>query len=402
MKKFLLILLCASAHADPDVKGGKDYPLFQRFPHSHLDAYEERVWDRRTFEVKGGKPVAVDGHRLRLHYAMDKGAEKVAAVEYLRNYENAFRSAGWRIDRNDNSHLIVVLDKREIWLDLYYDQGNGSAEFNIVEKEPMPALIQAGKATPATHPKPDFAGGKDYAGIPRLPHQRLSGYEERKFDVAEFSLADGTRRRIEGHKISMRYEMDQAATPRPATIHAMLSYRDVLSAEGWAILRIDSHITAVLRDHDKETWADIYYDGGSGSATVTIVEPGEMKQVVSASSLLERLKREGRVSFEVHFDTNQDVIKPESKSVVAQMVELLKSDATLKVEIAGHTDNVGNEKDNLALSQRRATSVMSALTTAGIEVARLTAKGYGQSRPVADNGSEGGRALNRRVELVKR
>ena len=62
--------------------------------------------------------------------------------------------------------------------------------------------------------------------------------------------------------------MDPSVTPRPAAIHGSLNYRDVLSAEGWSILRMDSsHLTAVLRDRDKETWADLYYDGGYGSGT---------------------------------------------------------------------------------------------------------------------------------------
>jgi outer membrane protein OmpA-like peptidoglycan-associated protein len=133
-----------------------------------------------------------------------------------------------------------------------------------------------------------------------------------------------------------------------------------------------------------------------------VVEPGEFKQVVNASSLLDRLKSDGKLSFDIHFDTGDAVIKPESQPVVAQMVELLKAEPTLKVEIAGHTDNTGRQELALPLSQNRAAAVMAALVAGGIEAPRLTAKGYGPSKPIADNGSEGGRALNRRVELVRR
>jgi outer membrane protein OmpA-like peptidoglycan-associated protein len=69
--------------------------------------------------------------------------------------------------------------------------------------------------------------------------------------------------------------------------------------------------------------------------------------------------------------------------------------------VAGHTDNVGTPDANMKLSQERAQAVMAALAQRGVGADRLTAKGYGQTAPVADNRSEEGRAKNRRVELVK-
>ena len=69
------------------------------------------------------------------------------------------------------------------------------------------------------------------------------------------------------------------------------------------------------------------------------------------------------------------------------------------VEVAGHTDNVGSDSYNLQLSEQRATSVGNYLRTKGVKMERITTIGYGEARPVADNGSEAGRELNRRVEL---
>ena len=73
----------------------------------------------------------------------------------------------------------------------------------------------------------------------------------------------------------------------------------------------------------------------------------------------------------------------------------------MKFRIKGPTDNQGNAAANQALSERRAQAVVAWLTAHGVEASRLSAKGMGQTKPVADNGAEDGRAKNRRVELVK-
>ena len=81
------------------------------------------------------------------------------------------------------------------------------------------------------------------------------------------------------------------------------------------------------------------------------------------------------------------------------MVSLLHDNPNLKIQIDGNTDNVGQEKDNLLLSNNRAKSVVGYLLNKGINPLRLTYKGFGASKPVADNTSEKGKALNRRTEL---
>jgi outer membrane protein OmpA-like peptidoglycan-associated protein len=82
-------------------------------------------------------------------------------------------------------------------------------------------------------------------------------------------------------------------------------------------------------------------------------------------------------------------------------VKLLEDNPDLSLTVEGHTDNVGAPDYNKRLSDDRARSVVAALTAKGIEARRLKAAGFGQDKPVADNGTEEGRAKNRRVELVK-
>lgn len=102
----------------------------------------------------------------------------------------------------------------------------------------------------------------------------------------------------------------------------------------------------------------------------------------------------------VFFDTGKSTIKPSSNKELDELVELLKLKPEMKIEISGHTDNVGNENDNLILSENRAKAVMNYLTSKGIPSNRLTYKGYGSSKPISDNNSEQGRKLNRRTEIL--
>lgn len=102
----------------------------------------------------------------------------------------------------------------------------------------------------------------------------------------------------------------------------------------------------------------------------------------------------------VHFDFNQFTLKPESVPALIQVAEVLRRNPALRVEIQGHTDNIGSAAWNDQLSEKRARAVLENLLGQGIAKERLTAVGYGFSRPKAVNTSEAGRALNRRVELM--
>jgi outer membrane protein OmpA-like peptidoglycan-associated protein len=83
-----------------------------------------------------------------------------------------------------------------------------------------------------------------------------------------------------------------------------------------------------------------------------------------------------------------------------QLAALLSKSPALNIEVQGHTDNVGAAAYNQSLSEKRAQSVMAWLTEHKIAAARLTSKGYGDSRPIADNKTDEGRAKNRRVEIA--
>lgn len=119
-----------------------------------------------------------------------------------------------------------------------------------------------------------------------------------------------------------------------------------------------------------------------------------------SGSLAERLGRERKVDlYGIYFDTAKAELRPESEATLRQVLGVLEADAGLRLVIAGHTDSEGEAGYNQGLSERRARSVVAWLAGQGIDAARLAAEGLGETRPVADNATDAGRALNRRVEV---
>lgn len=107
-----------------------------------------------------------------------------------------------------------------------------------------------------------------------------------------------------------------------------------------------------------------------------------------------------KLSGDVLFDTGKATLKPEAQTFLASVADILKKNAGGRVEVGGHTDSKGNEASNKTLSEQRANAVRAFLTTKGVPVGSLTAKGFGSSKPVADNNTDEGRAKNRRITLV--
>ncbi len=103
---------------------------------------------------------------------------------------------------------------------------------------------------------------------------------------------------------------------------------------------------------------------------------------------------------DINYATKSAVIEKASEFVLDELITFLKDNPGVRIEVQGHTDNVGSMGDNMALSQDRAFTVKAYLEGKGVSGSRLTAKGYGPTQPVADNGSEAGRAQNRRTAFV--
>ena len=108
------------------------------------------------------------------------------------------------------------------------------------------------------------------------------------------------------------------------------------------------------------------------------------------------------VTNNILFETGKATLKPESMEEIQRVAEYMKANPTARFEVQGHTDSQGSDKVNDPLSQQRAEAVVKALESQGVDGFNLRAVGKGSHEPVADNGTEEGRAKNRRVEVIKK
>ena len=103
---------------------------------------------------------------------------------------------------------------------------------------------------------------------------------------------------------------------------------------------------------------------------------------------------------DLHFESGSARLTPEGQRTATALLAVLKAYPSVNVVLEGHTDATGDATANKALSLQRAEAVKQMLVTGGVAADRIEAQGYGQDRPVAENNSDAGRALNRRLELV--
>lgn len=118
------------------------------------------------------------------------------------------------------------------------------------------------------------------------------------------------------------------------------------------------------------------------------------------TALLEPIEVGNKVILKnIFFDTNKYQLQPDSRAELQKLIEFMELNPTVKIEISGHTDNVGNDASNQTLSENRAKSVYNFLISGKIDPSRMVFKGYGKTQPIAPNDSDENRAKNRRTEF---
>jgi len=258
----------------------------------------------------------------------------------------------------------------------------------------------------AAQPAGDAAGCKDPSLFPnRMPGYSIARCEHQEFGFYDFFTVKPPKKRVEGDFTFITYRIDKGQTERSG-LEVVRNYENALTKIGGKIQGKDPNgnwwVNGIATIDGKQVWAQA--EKGNGTIWIRIVRVKEMDQtiVADAAAFSKDLKSVGHVAVGgIYFDTASSTIKAESAPAIQEIARLLQSDPGLKVYVVGHTDAVGNVESNLKLSHDRAQSVIQTLVDKhGIASARLRPFGNGPFAPVASNGSEDGRAMNRRVELV--
>jgi len=256
----------------------------------------------------------------------------------------------------------------------------------------------------------DEPGSSDHPAIPRMPNYYISEYDAKDFGSADYYVQGGEKT-VEGRTWVIGYwikENQKAAGP----LQISRNYANAVTQKGGVKLfeemsNSGGRMTARLpTGGGKYTWIGLSVSNHGEVYDLTIVEEAAVEQVVqlTASELARTLKEQGAAAvYGILFDTGKATIKPESQQTLSTIAEVLGADRALRLEIQGHTDNVGAKAANRKLSADRAAAVKAYLVQKhGIAPDRLTTTGFADDRPVADNASDAGRAKNRRVELVRK
>jgi outer membrane protein OmpA-like peptidoglycan-associated protein len=275
----------------------------------------------------------------------------------------------------------------------------------------------------------DAEGSKDHPAVKRYPGSIISEFNQQEFQSFEFPLADDPTKQsdplVKTKKVEGRFHRANYLMPPKASCTQVLrNYENAFKAAG---LTLHSGKEAPFEGgwgttarwvsaegrvkgqggtlYIMQTCDDQNGDGERALGTLVVVEQNQMAQKVEidAGAMADEIEKTGRIAlYGINFATNKADVTPDSAKTLEQIAELLKNRPDWKLRVEGHTDNVGNAKANLALSQKRAAAVKDYLVKKlKVDGKRLTTEGYGDTKPLGPNTDEAGRAKNRRVELSK-
>lgn len=254
----------------------------------------------------------------------------------------------------------------------------------------------------------DAKGSEDHPLFNRMPGYRIAKYDNRDFDVIkDFKDKNGKKISVEGHYYFFNYLTKKGAEAASGP-QVLRNYMNAVKNAGGSVVYEEGccNVYLKLEKDNRITWVRVKAYNEAGSYQVWIVEEAAMEQdiVVDAASMISDINSQGRVSlYGIYFDTNKSDVKPESEPTLKEIAKLLSENTSLKLYVVGHTDNTGDYKYNMKLSESRAKAVVSVLVSKyNVDKSKLTPAGVGPLAPVSTNDTDDGKAKNRRVELVER
>ncbi len=401
-------VLCCATSAWADL----GFPDYVKFPPQIVLNPDQSLQNETVAEVEfqvdaSGTPKLVKGHRFARWMTYKPSAGEPAPGYYNGTEARIYQAmqatlskSGWQMVKvNDNKSQWVMrlqVNGKQAWGEVKMDAPQAQVWLELIEL----ADAAPGFAIPKPAATPEKFTLKD--DIPFLPPWPGStrvheGHSTEPLDVAEPGKSQ------EPQLVGQTYDArSYQAAKTVSKLQFIGEYREALVKAGWTVLYPSS--AAAVRDYN--ALAAHYTQDGRDIWTRIGIDPAAMLTIHmvdgSGTDLAATLNKDCHVPlYGVLFDFNKASLKPDSDALLNKVGNLLKKTPALKVELDGHTDNVGGDDYNLKLSDARAASVRNWLVQFGIDASRMASKGYGKTRPVADNGSDAGRAKNRRVELAK-
>lgn len=258
---------------------------------------------------------------------------------------------------------------------------------------------------------PDAEGCKDLPVLSRMPGCTITECGAKEFDEAQVAVgaldeatAEHPMKLLEGRVETATYicptKLSLLQVHRNAeTALKGAGYELVFSGKSW-------HEARMVTAQKGAVWVQVKVEGwneySSYVVTSVLVKGMAQEMEATADQMAAEIAKSGHVAvYGITFDTGSATIKAGSDNVLGEIASLLGKNPAWKMRVEGHTDDVGGKAANQKLSEQRAAAVVAWLTSHGIAPARLASQGFGDSKPVADNKTEAGRAKNRRVALVK-
>lgn len=314
----------------------------------------------------------------------------------------ALVQAGWKFFDDKPGQAKTARyqkDGHDSWV-MFWVFGPTDIRMDLVEAGPVPADMKLTLKKPAAKPETLGVGNGDfpYLGPMHGSSAGTSSHEDGPIIVTvDLDKENHEQRAVGAGTFTRSYQVPNALS---APVLFFDVYHDALVQAGWIIVHqiqgvnaADAVLIAHYSHDGRDIWAMLH--GGGGSYSIQVADAG-------LEDLGKALDRDCHVAlYGINFDFNKASLRADSEPTLEKVLALLKSRPDLKLEVQGHTDNVGTDDYNQKLSEARAHTVVDWLTGKGIAADRLTAHGYGSKMPIADNGSDEGRAKNRRVELKK-
>jgi OOP family OmpA-OmpF porin len=308
----------------------------------------------------------------------------------------AFLVNGWTaVHEWSAGGVMLFLHYQKDGVEAWAETDPGPAErasVDIIEIAPVPFKFTL--TAPSATPEPVNPNTGDFPWLGPMPGSRFSRSTP---DTAPFYVA--VKGASEPELVASGSIIKAYYAPPDGLSNSLfrIAYHDALTAAGWTIVNestgADVAISAHFTKNGRNLWASLHK---SDTFDIRVADAGAVNKDIGSD-----LKTNCHVAiYGVLFDFNKSTIQPASDPVLQQILDLLTKNPTQKIEVQGHTDNVGGDAYNQTLSEARSKAIVTWLTQHGIDADRLTGKGFGKTKPIADNATDAGRAKNRRVEIA--